>query len=269
MSESTATPLTRRAAVAISADALLQQWARQDQAPHGTAVVVGTEIAARVRGGVDWRHPEAVAVAVLARPRNLDVGAREAGWLAAGLAAARALDRVLGTRHGVVWPDSVAAGPESEGGTAAEAAVEVAATAISTLGPGQVEFAILTVRMALPAGMSLSVGKAPSEGTALSMHMAPLSADTARTSLEDAFVAELRAAAGMLEDPAALAAAYSARCIQINEPAEIGLLPHGITRGTPIRVRETGALVIASPTGLEELLAVGSVRFIRLLAQSG
>lgn len=208
----------------------MQQWARQEQAPHGAAMVLETEIAARARGGVDWRHDSAISVAVLARPRSLDVGAAEAGWLAAGLAAARALDKVLGGHHDVVWPDAVAS-----------TGTEVATTAYAALGAGRVEFVTLVVRLA----------------------RWPVSAE--RADLQGALVDELRAGSTLLEQPSHLAEAYAERCPQLGHPAEIALLPHGTTRAIPIAVAETGALVVASPTGLEEHVSVAGVRHVRSL----
>ena len=217
----------RRVAVGISAEALLQQWARQEQAPNGAAMVLDTEIAARARGGVDWRHDLAVSVAVLARPGDLPVEAAEAGWFAAGLAAARALDRAVGGQHDVVWPDAVAAADS-----------EVAVTANAALTAGRVEFVTLVARIA----------SWPPE--------------VERAALEDALIEELRSAAAVLDRPADLAERYGARCAQLHQAAEIQLLPHGTTRGIPTRFTETGALIVTSPTGLEEQLAVAEVRCV-------
>lgn len=223
----------RRVPVGISAEALIQQWARQDQAPHGAAMVVEAEIAARARGGIDWRHDHAVSVGLLARPRNLDVGAAEAGWLAAGLAAARALDTVVGGHHSVAWPDAVAV-----------ADTEVAVTANAALSAGRVDFVTLVVRTA------------------------PWPTKTERAALENALIAELRTAVPLLDRPADLAEMYCSRYALLNQPAQIDLLPHGTTRGVPTGISETGALIMTSPTGLEERLAVTAVRRVRPLTGS-
>ena len=70
--------------MALSVEALLHQWARQSAAPAGAAVVAETEIAARRRGGIEWRTDDAVAVGVLARPEALDPGSGDVAWLAGG-----------------------------------------------------------------------------------------------------------------------------------------------------------------------------------------
>ncbi|MGI9597274.1 MAG: hypothetical protein ACR2QK_14015, partial [Acidimicrobiales bacterium] len=97
----------RRVDVAISVEALLQQWARQDAGPSGAAVVVEREIAARSRGGVEWQVTPSVAVGVLARPTSLDPAGAGIAWLAAGLAARDALadGPEPGAGATCAWPD--------------------------------------------------------------------------------------------------------------------------------------------------------------------
>ena len=102
-------------------------------------MVADTEIAARRRGGIEWRTPDAVAVSVLARPEMLDPSAVDVGWAAAGLAAARALDACRDGRRSCLWPDLIACEPDDD--------LEVAVNSVCTLGPGRVELAALTVRV--------------------------------------------------------------------------------------------------------------------------
>lgn len=224
---------TRAAAVALSAEALLHQWARQSEAPEAAAVVVDVEIAARTRGGVEWRTPDAVAVSVLSRPARLDPSCADVGWLAAGLAAVQALDACRGGRRSCMWPD-LTVGPEDE--------PAVAISSACALGPGRVEFATLTVRTG------------------------PATSPIERTRLTDSLLEHLREAATSLHDPPPLLDAYRARCSTLGRAVELSRLPHGTMRGLAEDIDHAGRLVLASPTGLREPISVSSLNSLTLLA---
>lgn len=230
------TPPTRAVAVALSAEALLQQWARQDDAPSGAAVVADAEIAARCRGGVEWRSPHAVAVSVLARPTALAAASADVCWAAASLAAAEALDGCLGGRRSCLWPDLVLGEPPDD--------VDVAVTAACALGPGRVEQAVLTVRIG-------SIDALPQ-----------------RAEFTEALLARLRTHARGLSSPSAVVDAYRARCATLGQPVELRLLPHGAIRGQVTDIHETGQLVLSSPTGLQERIAVAAVNTVTLLPEA-
>ena len=227
------TPPTRTAAVALSVEALLQQWARQSAAPAGAAVVAETEIAARVRGGVEWRTPDAVAVGVLARPEMLDPNSADVAWAAAGLAAARALDDCRPGRRSCLWPDLIACEPPD--------GLAVATTAACTLGPGRIDLVVLTAR----AG--------------------PLMSSNERAEVTDALLHHLRALAADLADPGSILDAYRSRCATLGQSAELQLLPHGAMRGRAEDIDDAGRLVVASPTGLREQIPVAMIKSVRLL----
>lgn len=243
----------RRVAVAVSAEALMHQWARQESAPAGSALVVGAEISARLRGGVIWRNPEPLAAAVLARPAGLDPSRADLAWLAASLGAARALDaggrgHELGAdgaygpdtargldaaswrEHCCEWPDTVLV----PGGA------EVVMNAVCALGPGRVDYAILTVRLGPAAAFD-----------------PPVSADE--------LVGELRTAARLLDEPDELVTAYRRRCATVGCTAAVALLPHGAARGTVRGIGSDGRLEIESPTGMVERIAVSSFSSLRKL----
>jgi len=219
----------RRLVIGISAEALLQQWARQEAAPAGAAVVVETEIAARRRGGVEWRHDDAVAVGVLARPAALEPDRADLGWLAAGVGAAEALDRLGGDGHRCRWPDGVDRGPAP-----GAAGLDVAITATSALGPGRVDHVALVVRLA-PAASAGPIG-----------------------AVSAALVDRLRAAARALDDPAALLDAYRNRCWLLGESVAVRLAPAGSARGRVVDIDQRGALVVESDTGFQQRIPVGS-----------
>lgn len=227
------TPPTRTAAVALSVDARLHQWARQEAAPAGAAVVADTEIAARRRGGIEWRTPDAVAVSVLARPETLDPSTVDVGWAAASLAAARALDACRDGRRSCLWPDLIACEPDDD--------LEVAISSAFTLGPGRVELAALTVRVG------------------------PIAAPQERTRITDGLLMHLRELAAGLDDPSTVLHAYRDRCSTLGRAVELRMLPHGSMRGVAADIDDVGQLVLASPTGLRERIAVASVNEVRLL----
>lgn len=256
----------------------MHQWARQESAPAGSALVVGAEISARLRGGVIWRNPEPLAAAVLARPTGLDPSGADLAWLAASLGAARALDAASGRGHelddeGAYGPDTArvldAAGGRGDeldgdgvyGSDTARAldadggrehccewpdtvlvpgGAEVVVNAVCVLGPGRVDYAILTVRLGPAAAFDPPVDA-------------------------DGMVGELRAAARLLDEPDELVAAYRKRCATVGCTAAVALLPHGAARGTVRGVGADGRLEIESPTGMVERIAVSSFSSLRKL----
>ena len=219
--------------MALSVEALLHQWARQSAAPAGAAVVADTEIAARRRGGIEWRTPDAVAVSVLARPEALDPSAVDVGWAAASLAAARALDACRDGHRSCRWPDLVVCEPGDD--------LEVAVSFACTLGPGRVESAALTVRVG------------------------PVVPPKERSRLCDALLMHLRDLASGLDDPSSILDSYRDRCSTLGQAVELRLLPHGTMRGLATDIDDAGQLVLASPTGLRERIAVASLNNVRLL----
>lgn len=227
------TPPTRTAAVALSVEALLHQWARQSAAPAGAAVVADTEIAARRRGGIEWRTPDAVAVSVLARPEALDPSAIDVGWAAASLAATRALDACRDGHRSCLWPDLIECEPDDD--------LDVAVSFACTLGPGRVELAVLTVRLG------------------------PVAPPEERSRIADGLLAHLRDLASGLDDPAPILDAYRGRCSTLGRAVELRMLPHGTMRGMAADIDDAGCLVLESPTGLRERIAVASLNEVKLL----
>ncbi len=219
--------------MALSVEALLHQWARQSDAPAGAAVVADTEIAARRRGGIEWRTPDAVAVSVLARPETLDPSAVDLGWAAASLAAARALDACRDGRWSCLWPDLIECEPEDD--------LDVAVSSACTLGPGRVELAALTVRVG------------------------PVVPPEERSRITGELLAHLRDLASGLDDPASVLDAYRVRCSTLGQAVELRMLPHGSVRGLATDIDDTGRLVLESPTGLREPITVASINEVRLL----
>lgn len=226
----------RRTEIALSVDALVLQWARQEDAPDGAALIASTEIAGRLRGGVEWRRDQSVSVGVLARPRALEPSEVELGWLVASLGAAAALDRVTGNRHMCVWPDRVVPDPMIAGD---DEHLEVAVSSAGRLGPGRIEHIVMIARVAGLADV----------------------ADEAGVALVD----ELRAIAPLLDQPLALVEQYRERCSTLGRRVSMTLLPRGTARGTARDIDRSGALLLESPTGLVEPVAVAALGRLEII----
>lgn len=234
----------RVAEVAISAPALAHQWARQEKAPGGSAVIAFREVAGRQRGGVEWLEPDAVAVSVVARPADLAPSASDVGWLAAGLATADALttfQRSACPEPSLWWPDGI---ETVDGSTVADCDFTVSVLAESLLGPGRVDYVILTARIASPQ-FAGSGGKHRVAG---------------------ALVETLRHWADLLDHPDDVKTGYQSRCATIGEVVTVSLSLHGSTRGTAVAITDNAALILRSPTGLDEVITVADARSVEKLA---
>lgn len=224
----------RHHAVAISVDALIQQWARQEMAPAGMAAIVDAEIAARLRGGHEWRHDDALAVGVLSRPAALEPTRADATWAAASLGAKNALDKLTVTPSQCSWPDRVNAPIDCD----------VAVSAVTSLGPGQVDFAALVVRVA------------------------PVAALGPRDQVATALIEELRSCGMALNDPDELLDRYRTTCGLLNKDVAVKLTPRGEVRGQAIAIDETYSLVVESRTGLRQTINTSSAAAVCELEDS-
>ena len=241
------TPPVRVAEVAVSAPALAHQWARQGSAPHGAAMAAHREIAGRGRGGVAWAEPSAVAVSIVVRPDWLASFEAEVGWLAAGLAAADAIEELgVGGRGRarveprLWWPDQICWPADGE---RSDAMVTVSLLAESILEPGRVAYAVLTVRFS----------------------SSRLGDRSEREQAAEVLVAALRRWGDRLDRPGEVASAYRSRCSTIGRVVAVGLSPHGSTRGTVADITGEGALVLRSSTGLTETFPVAATRTVEPL----
>jgi len=126
----------------MSVEALASAWARTEEAPNGSVVVVGSEISGRLRGGRPWRmaDDQALMMAMVIRPA-LNPLHEALLWLVASLATADALVDATGEDHAVIWPDTVV----RQGEELARSSVNV----MVQLGPGRIEHAVMAVRTRL------------------------------------------------------------------------------------------------------------------------
>ncbi len=220
-------PDVRHVSVALSADALMLQWARQEQAPAGSAIVVDNEIAARTRGGMHWDRPHSLTIAVLARPRTLEPDVADLAWLAGGVGAAAAFDDLTEDRYVCVWPDRV----ESFFATGDRQHPEIVITASSLLGPGRIEHTVVIARIT-------GASQVPD------------------ASLIPVTIEHLRRATDLLDEPERVVSLYRDRCVALGARVSVALLPTGTIQGRACDVGNDGSLVIESITGMRERVAV-------------
>lgn len=219
----------RHASVALTIDALLLQWARQDSAPDGSAYVVDREISPRRRGGALWQHPDSIAVGVVVRPLTVEPSSVDLLWVAASIAAAEGLTDLTDRQHRCVWPDRL------EGPSGAD--FDVAITASAQFGPGRIDHGVLIVRVA------------------------PVPAE--RDRVADTLVDALRSSGRLLDHPGLLLKQYHDRCATLGCRVSASLLPRGSVRGVVSEVSTNGGLVLTSPTGHTESIAVAMLNELR------
>lgn len=123
-------------AAVVSLEAAAQEWARAG-GPDGGVVVTGYQAAPRGRAGRPWSvdHDADLVLALLVRP---DLTAEREGWLYT-IGAVALSDTVGGA---ITWPADVVA---ADGSDAAALSVH------AELGPGRVDWAVLTMLVRAPA----------------------------------------------------------------------------------------------------------------------
>jgi biotin-(acetyl-CoA carboxylase) ligase len=220
--------------IAVSAGAVAGAWARQEDAPAGSTVVVEREISALGRIGRAWEvAPEqTLAFATVLRP-PLTPEMADVTWLVASLGVIAGGASVAGSELSAWWPDRVV--DAQTGATVAVTKVEI------QLGPNEVRAAIAIVRVDLAALGLEGPGRR-----------------------DDLLEAVLRAtdevAAGLAEGTEAAAAAYEGHCGLIGKRVKLRLLPTGEKRGTPRGIDRGGGLELASTTGMVERITVDTLR---------
>lgn len=226
--------LMRTFPVAVSAGAMAGAWARQEDAPAGSTVVVEREVTALGRIGRAWELPpeRTLAFATVLRP-PLSPEVADVAWLVAGLGVVAGGASVAGTSLSAWWPDGV---------VHAETGDSVAAIKVEIqLGPGEVRAAVATVRIDLAAlGM-----EEPGRRDEL---------------LEAVLVGTDAAAATLADGTESTAAAYQGHCGQVGKRVKLRLLPSGETRGTARGIDRGGGLELASATGMVERISVDMLR---------
>jgi len=225
-------------AIGVSVEALASAWARRDNIAGGSVVVVDYEIAARRRLGEPWSADahDSLALGMILRP-DLELSQQNLLWLVGGLAAAEAGSACTDIDLAIHWPDTL----EITDSRLPVAFVNV----VTQLGPGRIEHAVVSLRFSL-GGLGLSVAE--------------------RGELLDRVVLELDAAASLLDqDRLSLIDAHSARTSTIGRRVKALLFPRGEARGQATAIDLEGSLVLETPTGMLEYIAVDSLREINVV----
>lgn len=230
--------LLRHFPVAVSAGAMAGAWARQEQAPAGSTVIVDREISALGRIGKPWEAAPAstLAFAIVLRPPVPPEDA-DVAWLVGAVGVIEGTESVASRSLSAWWPDAVV--DTDTGGIVAGIKVE------AQLGAGEVKAAVVTVRLDLTA-----IG---------------VEADGRDELLEAVVRAFDRSTAELDEGPQAAASAYERRCGLIGRRAKLRLLPKGETRGTVRHVDRGGRLQLESATGMVERISVDMLRDLEVV----
>lgn len=224
--------IVRRFRMGVSGAALALAWARQEEAPHGSTVVVEREVSPLGRHGRLWATPpeKTLSIAVVLRP-PLSVEEADASWLLAGVAAAEGAEEASGRPVATWWPDRIV--DKETGDELANIKVEV------QLGPGRVRSAVASVRLDLEK-LGLLDG---------------------REELLGAILASLdRVSVGLDEGSEGVAAAYQGRCGMLGRRVKLRLLPKGETRGIARGVDRMARLELESTTGMVQRVGIDGFR---------
>jgi len=225
---------TQRSEIGLSVEAIAEQSARRDGVPGGTTIAVTREVAGRTRGGEAWTAANGVAVAAVIRPPWRPEEA-DIAWILAASAGVRSLQHLGLERSECQWPDVLCVGDHPVGRSFAR----------TFLGPGVIDFAVLSVR--------LDIGELLSHGS--------IDAST----LEEAVTEELDRAAVLSSrvDTTEIRREFIGLCRTVGQTIEVDLKPKGYIRGTVVDLAESGGIVVESATGMREVVTVDSLRRIR------
>lgn len=223
----------RRFRMGVSGAALALAWARQEEAPHGSTVVVEREVSPLGRLGRLWSTPpeKTLSIAVVLRP-PLSVEEADASWLLAGVAAAEGAEEASGRATATWWPDRIV---DKESGD------EVAALKVEVqLGPGRVRSAVASIRLDLEKLGLLPDGHDELLGAILG-------------SLD-------RLSEGMESGSEGVAAAYQGRCAMVGRRVKLRLLPKGEMRGVARGVDRMARIELESTTGMVQRVGIDGFR---------
>lgn len=228
---------TKRSEIGLSVEAIAEQSARRDGVPGGTTIALAREVAGRTRGGEAWTPANGIAVAAVIRPPWQPAEA-DIAWILAALAGVKTIQN-LGLELGKCqWPDVLCIGDRSVGRSFAKV----------FLGPGSIDFAVLSVRLDVGELLSYVV--------------------TDASTVEAAATEELNRAAVLSTrvDAADIRREFIPLCRTIGQTIEVDLKPKGYARGSVVDLAENGGIVIESSTGMREIVTVDSLRRVRLVS---
>lgn len=230
-------PSSQRAELGLSVEAVAEHAARRDGAPSGTTYALSREVAGRTRGGEAWAAQRSAAIAVIIRPPWTPEEA-DITWVLAAVAGTRALSSIGISNCECQWPDVLTIDEHVVGRSYAKA----------FLGPGVIDFAVLSVRFDLDAVEKQS--------------------DVGLRELEQSAVSELNRAARLAEDYAIseIRHDFIDLCSTFGQTLEIDLKPKGYVRGTVVDLAPSGGIVVESPTAMREIVSVDALRRLKPLS---
>jgi len=225
---------TKRSEIGLSVEAIAEQSARRDGAHGGTTFALTREVAGRTRGGEAWNPANGIAVAAVIRPPWQPEEA-DVAWILAAIAGVRTIRNLGLQRSECQWPDVLCVGDRPVGRSFAKA----------FLGPGSIDFAVLSVRLDL--------------GEILSYVTTDVSA------VESAVTEQLDRAAVLSTnvDTTEIRREFIGLCRTIGQTIEVDLRPKGYARGSVVDLAESGGIVVESSTGMREVVTVDAFRRIR------
>ncbi len=225
-------------------------------APEGIVLVADHQTAGRGRLGRTWSAPtgSSLLVSVLLRP-TLTPGRTHLTTVAAGLAAADAVEEVAGFRPGLKWPNDLVvetpAGSRKLAGLLAESVVDRGEVAAVVVGMG------MNARWPEPL---------PEELTATATTVSRVAGrQVGPTDLLDAYLRALDRRYGTLVAEggvAATTAAHRAGCATLGRRVAVEL-GDGSLEGTAVDVDDDGHLVLDLDGGGRRSVAVGDVVHLR------
>jgi biotin-(acetyl-CoA carboxylase) ligase len=228
---------SQRAELGLSVEAIAEQAARRDGAPSGTTYALSREVAGRTRGGEAWAAQRSASVALIIRPPWAPEEA-DLTWILAAIAGTRALSSIGISNSECQWPDVLMIKEQVVGRSYAKA----------FLGPGIIDFAVLSVRFDLDAVETQS--------------------DVGLMELEQSVVGELNRVVRLAEDCAIseIRREFVGLCSTFGQTLEIDLKPKGYVRGTVVDLAPTGGVVVESSTAMREIVSVDALRRLKLLS---
>lgn len=244
----------RRVAETGSTNTDLSALARAGER-EGVVLVADHQTAGRGRLGRTWQAPpgSSLLVSVLCRPA-LPLSRAHLVTVAAGLAAADAVEEVAGFRPGLKWPNDLvvetAAGTRKLAGLLAESVVEGATLAAVVVGMG------MNVAWPHPLPDELAATAASVDDVA--------GRDVAVADMLAAYLAALCRRYDTLHGAggvAATAAAHRAACTTLGRRVKVQL-GDGVVEGEALDVDDDGHLVL-DVDGIRRSIAVGDVVHVR------
>ena len=222
------------------------QAAVRDHAPHGSVFLADEQLAGRGRGGHSW-HSEAGAGIYLSVLLRLALPAARLPLLplAAGLAAAAAIESVAGLVVDLRWPNDLLIGPRKTGGILVEARSEAGAQTCVVAGIGiNVHQRVFAAGLATPAtSLELEAGRAVSRQQVVQSLLESLEHEALG-------LADAERAASIAARVAGASTWVNGRKVTVHGPQACTGVTEGLDENGFLRVRTTDGVVTVHTGGM-------------------